>query len=343
MSSGRHVRLPALRIPSEPPKFKFRKPKVIVKGAENNGPPPSTTSCDKTLNQESQAEPPKEQEINHQGLHLPPIHKEPADSKIPGLYGAYYSQCICDKKSNVDPLNELPPNKHGTVGKASATGIIGGSFEQPVKYKHFAYGSNDWLHLLVTGQLPPEVLQAFMSKFCRAGTTLKAHGPHAEKYFYYQERRKRTKQLWEPKEMKQQQVYSQFDRQQLEASCRQRKKMSELSKKAEMMVKRNESVLLKKVDMVDSRIKSYLDKMDKNCPKVSPDINTNENMRSSSCENDYISNNGDQKIKNVPKNPENIAVNILPVIAWAKAALSNMLSENCLSSGSSSPGNDKVD
>ncbi|XP_033761368.1 uncharacterized protein LOC117343153 [Pecten maximus] len=342
MSSGRHVRLPALRIPSEPPKFKFRK-KVIAKTTGDKRPHPSTTSCDKIVNKEPKAKAPEvdvnvDEVIRQQERHLPPIHKEPMDSKIPGLYGAYYSQCVCEKNSNIDPLNAAPPNHQGVVGKVSATELLAGKVEQPVKYKHFAYGSNDWLHLLVTGQLPPEVLQAFMNKFCRAGTTLKAHGPNADKYFYYQGGRKRTKELWEPKQMRQQQVYSQFHKEQLEASCRQRKNMKELSKKAELMAKRNESVLLKKMDKVDSRIKSYLDKMEKNCSKVSANENTNGNMTNSLCKNNYISNDGDKNVHGFQKHKENFAKEILPVIAWAKAALTNMLSENCDPSGECSTG-----
>ncbi|XP_021369717.1 uncharacterized protein LOC110460852 [Mizuhopecten yessoensis] len=346
MSSGRHVKLPALRIPSEPPKFKFRKRKITVKPIGDRGPPPSITSCDKIVDQEPQVEPqvvPEDKlqvdQLTHQHeRYLPPIHKEPIDSKIPGLYGAYYSQCVCEKKSNPDPLNAAPPDINGAVGKMSATELLGGKFEQPVKYKHFAYGGNDWLHLLVTGQLPPEVLQAFMSKFCRAGKTLKAHGPQADKYFYYQGGRQRTKPLWEPKQMKLQQVYSQFDRKQLEASCRQKKNMLKLSKKAELMAKHNETVLLKKVDRMDSRLKSYLDKMDKNISKAHTDKNSNGNMANSFCKNDSVSHSCDTNLKSsYPKNPD--MVKLPAVIAWVKTALSNLLSENNLDSDSSSTGN----
>ncbi|XP_069110492.1 uncharacterized protein [Argopecten irradians] len=337
MSSGRHVRLPALRIPSEPPKFKFHK-KIISKPKRNKGPHPSAASCDKILNKPQKPDEPEvkvtiEDEIRKQERNLPPIHKEPMDSKIPGLYGAYYSQCVCDNGANVDPLNAVPPNQKGAVGKVSATELLCGQTEQPVKYKHFAYGSNDWLHMLVTGQLPPEVLQAFMNKFSRAGTTLKAHGPQVDKYFYYQGWRKRSKELWEPKQMKQQQVYSQFHKEQLEASCRQRKNMIKLSKKAELMAKRNEAVLLKKVDKVDNRIKSYLDKLEKNCPKNSTDHNTNGSIIDSIGKNKSISNDGDKHASDFQKNPTKFAQEILPVIAWAKTALTNMLSENCLPSG----------
>lgn len=245
---SKQVRLPALKIPSDPPKFRFKRRALQLK------PLPSSTDCPQ-IREGSNVGDSADESCGH-------VNVPKNEDKLPPYTN---SKCHLPPLCGLPTCSGVVPEGYG--GGAHLCGMVntkcvpthdGSLKSMKENSKHLAYGTNNWMQMLVSGQLPPHVLEAFMQRFGNVG--MKA--AQQEMNFRYSTPINRDKELWEPK-MTPPPYGSVIEKSLLDAQYRHKERMDKVSSKCKAQAIKAETNIFRKADTQDSRINSYLNKLEK--------------------------------------------------------------------------------